>query len=168
MVSRGIISDVVMILVLVLLQVFLFNEVRLMGRYIPVVYTVFIFFSPFYRNQFVFLLMCFLLGLGVDSFLGTWGINAFACTSLGFFRGRIFRTSMDTSSETFSFDNMSMSSFLFYIFFSIVLHQLLVQGLEFFKWDRLPELLFSVLLTSVFSFAFVALYVFAFNIKQKI
>lgn len=168
MISKNIATDVLLMVILVALQIFILNRITLFGKYTPVMYPLFVMFYPFFRNRYVFLALSFLLGLGIDSFLGTWGINAFATTLLAFFRTLIFRTSTDTSTDFFSFDSLQWSQFLLFIFSSIFLHQLVVQYLEFFKFSRFYEILLNVAVTSVISFLCILLYALAFKIKQKV
>lgn len=106
MVSRNIASDLLLIALLTAFQIFILNRITLFGQYIPVLYPVFVMFYPFFRNQFQFLGLSFLLGLCVDAFLGTWGINAFATTVIAYFRTIIFRTSTDTTTDFFSFQSI--------------------------------------------------------------
>lgn len=168
MISRTVFSDIIFAGLLVVLQIFLFNKLTLSGGSFPVFYTVFIFFYPFYRNKYIFLLLSFFLGLAVDAFLGTWGINAFATVFIAYFRTLIFRTSTESSSDMFSFQALSWSQFLGYVTASIFIHQLFVQLIEYFKFSRFLEVLYNVSITSLYSFAFVLLYVLIFRIKQKV
>lgn len=168
MISRSIVTDILVIAFLVALQIFVLNRITVFGKYTPVLYPVFIMFYPFFRNRFVFLGLSFLLGLGIDAFLGTWGINAFATTIIAYFRTIIFRTSTDTSTDFFSFQSLQWSQFLFFIFSSIFLHQFVVQYVEFFKLSRFFEIFFNILATSLISFVFILIYALAFKIKQKV
>lgn len=157
-----------MIVLLIALQIFVLNRITLFGKYTPVLYPVFVMFYPFFRNKFQFLALSFLLGLGIDSFLYTWGINAFATVTIAYFRTLIFRTSTDTSTDFFSFQSLQWSQYLFFIFLSIFLHQFLVQYIEFFKLSRLLGIFINVLASSAISFVFIILYALAFKIKQKV
>ncbi len=157
-----------MIVLLTALQIFVLNRITLFGKYTPVLYPVFVMFYPFFRNKFVFLGLSFLLGLAVDAFLGTWGINAFATTIIAYFRTIIFRTSTDTSTDFFSFQSLQWSQFILFILSSIFFHQLVVQFLEFFKLSRFFEVFFNILATSLISFVFILIYALAFKIKQKV
>ncbi|MGV8915858.1 MAG: rod shape-determining protein MreD [Kaistella sp.] len=168
MMSRTFFTDLLMIVLLIALQIFVLNRITLFGKYTPVLYPVFVMFYPFFRNKYQFLALSFLLGLGIDSFLYTWGINAFATTTIAYFRTLIFRTSTDTSTDFFSFQSLQWSQYLFFIFSSIFLHQIFVQFLEFFKLSRLFDIFLNVLATSAISFIFILLYALAFKIKQKV
>ena len=168
MISRNLFSDILIIVLLIALQIFVLNRITLFGKYTPVMYPVFVMFYPFFRNRFQFLALSFILGLGIDAFLYTWGINAFATTMIAYFRTLIFRTSTDTSTDFFSFQSLQWSQYLFFILSSIFLHQLLVQYIEFFKFSRFFEILMNVLATSAISFIFILIYALAFKVKQKV
>lgn len=168
MISRNVLSDFVVIALLVALQVFLLNRITLFGKYIPVLYPVFVMFYPFFRNKFQFLGLSFFLGLSIDAFLGTWGINALATVFVAYFRTVIFRTSTDTSTDFFSFQSLQWLQFVVFILTSIFIHQFVVQYIEFFKLTRVLEILINIVFTTVISFVFILAYALAFKIKQRI
>jgi uncharacterized membrane protein len=112
--------------------------------------------------------LSFILGLGIDAFLYTWGINAFATLTVAYFRTIIFRTSTDTSTDFFSFQSLRWSQFLLFVFMSIFIHQTLVQYIEIFKFSRFFDIFLNILATSAISFIFIIIYALAFKIKQKV
>lgn len=168
MISRTIFTDIILIAFLIALQIFVLNRITVFGEYTPVLYPVFVMFYPFFRNRYQFLMLSFFLGLGVDAFLGTWGINAFATTAIAYFRTIIFRTSTDTTTDFFSFDSLQWPQFLVFILSSIFFHQLLVQYMEFFKLSRVFSIFLNVLVTSSISFIFILIYTLMFKIKQRV
>ncbi|SEW41871.1 rod shape-determining protein MreD [Chryseobacterium wanjuense] len=168
MISRTLFTDILIMIFLVALQIFVLNRITFFGKYTPVLYPVFVMFYPFFRNKFQFLILSFLIGLSVDAFLYSWGINAFATTLIAYFRTLIFRTSTDTSTDFFSFQSLQWAQFLLFLFSSIFLHQLLVQYIEFFKFSRFFEILLNVSITSIISFIFIVIYALIFKIKQKV
>lgn len=168
MVSRNIITDILFLVILVILQIFLLNRITILDKYSPILYPVFVMFYPFNRDKFQFLGLSFLLGLGIDMFMGTWGINSFATVFIAFIRTLIFRTSSESSSDFFSFENLEWIQFLGFIFTNILIHQFLVQTIEYFKLSRILEVFLDILITSVFSFVFILFYVLIFKIKQKV
>lgn len=168
MISRNIVTDILVIAILTAVQVFLLNRITLFDKFIPVLYPVFVMFYPFFRNKFIFLALSFILGLSIDIVLGTWGINAFATVTIAYFRTLIFRTTTETSTDFFSFQSLQWPQFLLFIFLSIFIHQLIVQYLEFFKFSRLLEVLLNITATSIISFVFILIYAVAFRIKQKV
>lgn len=168
MISRTVFTDLLIIAFLIALQIFVLNRIRLFGEFTPVIYPVFVMFYPFFRNKYQFLALSFILGLGIDAFLGTWGINALATTVIAYFRTLIFRTSTDTSTDFFSFSSLQWTQFLLFILSSIFFHQLLIQYLEFFKFSRFFEIFLNILVSSLISFIFIVVYALIFKIKQRI
>ena len=168
MVSRTIFTDFLIMIFLVALQVFVLNKITLFGKYVPVLYPVFVMFYPFYRNRFQFLALSFLIGLMIDVFCHSGGINAFATTFIAYFRTVIFRSSTESSTDFFSFQTLQWSQFLLFLFASIFLHQFFVQYIEFFKFSRILEIFLNILATSFISFIFIVIYALIFKIKQKV
>jgi hypothetical protein len=168
MISRNILTDILFIVVLVILQVFLLNRILIMSKYPPILYPIYVMFYPFYRDKFQFLGTSFLLGLGMDMFLGTWGINAFATTLIAFVRTVIFRSSSDSTSDFFSFESLQWTQFLGFILTNLFLHQFLVQFIEYFKLSRALDVLINISITTAYSFVFVLFYVLIFKIKQRV
>ncbi len=168
MISRTLFTDILQILFLVALQIFFLNRIRIFGEFTPVLYPVFVMFYPFFRNKFQFLILSFLIGLAVDAFLGTWGINAFATTAIAYFRTLIFRSSTDTTTDFFSFSSLQWPQFLLFILSSIFFHQLLIQYIEFFKFSRFFEIFLNVVISSLISFIFIVIYTLTFKIKQRV
>lgn len=168
MISRNILTDFLFIGIFVVLQVFLLNRLVIFDKYAPVLFPVYVMFYPFNRDEYHFLGTSFLLGLGVDVFLGTWGINACATTFIAFIRTMLFRTSTDSNSDFFSFEMMSWTQFLGFIFLNVLVHQFLVQSIEYFKLSRILEVFLDIIATTIYSYIFVLFYVLIFKIKQKI
>lgn len=167
MVSRSILTDFLIVIVLVLLQIVLFNNMKIMGIYTPVFFPVFVLFYPFYRNAYVFVGFSFLLGLAIDAFMGSWGNNAFATCFIAYFRILIFKNTSQNSNNSYSLQAMQWSQFVAFIFSSLFVHQFIVQYLEFFKFSRFWDILWHICITSIVSFVFVILYSLLFKLKQK-
>lgn len=166
--NRTPLGDLVFIVILIPVQIFILNRMPFMGTYTPVVYPIFVLFYPFFRNLYHFIAFSFLLGLGIDAFMGTWGINAFATTALAYFRTLIFRGATDTTTDFFTFSTLQWSQFLFFVWVSILGHQLLVHLIEFFKAGRILYTLMGSFISSLVSFVFILAYILIFRIKQKV
>jgi len=168
MISRNTLMDLLTIVLLVGMQILLFNRLAIRGQYIPVVYPVFVMFYPFYRNRYTYLFLSFLLGLLIDSIFGTWGINAFATCTIAYFRKLIFRIFIHNDIGNFSFQTVRWVQFSLFIIINVFTHQLLVQYMELFKLSRILEVFFNILATTIISSVFIFLYALIFKIKQKV
>jgi len=72
--------------ILVLIQVFIISNLNLGNYFIPLFYIYFIFKLPFETPGWLLLLLSFFLGISIDFFSGTPGLNASAAVMTAFFR----------------------------------------------------------------------------------
>ena len=72
--------EIVLFILIVLLQVLLLNRISLFGVATPVLYLYFLLKLPMGRNLYYVIISGFLLGLIIDIFLNTPGMNAAATT----------------------------------------------------------------------------------------
>jgi rod shape-determining protein MreD len=139
---------------LLLLQVFVIDNIRL-GFYIhPYVYVLFIFMLPFNIPNWQLLFSGFFMGLAVDLFNGTPGLNAAACVFMAFVRplvinGMMRRNDINENDEP-SLNTMGISRFLVYSLLLLVVHNLVLFALEAFSFKLIGVVLLQTLL-SVFS-----------------
>ncbi len=80
------ISQTLLFFFLILLQVWVFNQVHLFGVAMPLVYLYFILSLPVPMNRNLVMFLSFVLGLSIDIFLYTLGMHALAATVAGFSR----------------------------------------------------------------------------------
>ena len=122
---------------LVLLQVLILNNVHIAGYATPFLYVYFIlkFASGTSRNE--LMLWAFFLGLTVDIFSDTPGMNAAATVFLAFVRPTFLRLFTPR-------DTMGISSFLKFAVTSVFVHHLVLLGIEFFSFSNIPLLLLRV------------------------
>lgn len=73
-------KEILLFAILALLQVLLFSRISLFGWAVPILYIYFLIKLPYGRNKFYVIISGFLLGLVIDIFLNTPGMNAAATT----------------------------------------------------------------------------------------
>lgn len=78
--------EMLLFLLLILLQVMLLNRISLFGMATPVLYGYFLLKLPMGRNPFYVIITAFLMGMIIDIFLNTPGMNAAATTLVATFR----------------------------------------------------------------------------------
>ena len=137
---------------LVLLQVLILNNVHIAGYATPFLYVYFIlkFASGTSRNE--LMLWAFFLGLAVDVFSDTPGMNAAATVLLAFLRPsllRLFTPRDNPDSFIPSFKTMGISPFLKYTTASVFVHSLALLSIEFFSFTSIWLLLLRVLLCTI-------------------
>lgn len=139
---------------LLMLQVLVIDNIRL-GYYIhPYVYVLYIFMLPFNIPNWQLLFSGFFMGLAVDLFAGTPGLNAAACVLMAFIRplvinGMMRRKDIGENDEP-SLNSMGVSRFLVYSLLLLVLHNFALFMLEAFSFKLICVVLLQTLL-SVFS-----------------
>lgn len=89
--SKTVISFALWFVGLVLAQSVIFNNICILGYAVPLVFIYFIVKLPMSLSVNWVMTFSFLLGLAVDIFSDTYGVNAFSCTLLAFWRRPIFR-----------------------------------------------------------------------------
>lgn len=84
--AKSIMQFTLLFLILVLLQVLIFNHLYLFHTALPLAFIYFIMRLPVSLSTITVLTLSFFLGLTIDVFSNTPGMNALACTILGFIK----------------------------------------------------------------------------------
>ena len=138
---------------MLLLQVLILNNVHIAGYATPFLYVYLIlkFESDTSRN--VLMLWAFFLGLAIDIFSDTPGMNAAATVFLAFLRPvllRLFVPRDTVDSIVPAVRTMGISPFLKYLSFSVLAHHAVLLSIEFFSF---AHLLLRILSSSVLTVA---------------
>ena len=137
---------------LVLLQVLVLNHVNLLGYLNPMVYIVWVVLFPIRKNQSFFLILSFLLGLSIDFFSDSGGINAAATLFIAFVRLPILKIVLKKTDFDYLLFNLRAISFgKAFLFISIltVIHHFIVFSLSYFNLNSLLIIISNTILTSI-------------------
>ena len=146
--SIDIFKKVLLFIILVLSQILVLNHIHLFGCAVPLLYVYFILLFNRYYPRWALLLWGFLLGLLIDIFGNTPGLNASAATFLALVRNPLLRsqTMRDVADDfTPSVRTMGFSPFARYVVAGVFLHILFLQLLDAFSFARWMPLLWKVL-----------------------
>ncbi len=140
-------------IVLVLLQVLILNHINFFGFVNPYVYILFILVFPLNGNQSLLILLSFLLGLTIDIFGDSGGVHAAACVFVAYLRPLILKFSFGISYEynTVKISKVSLTERLVYVSLMVLLHHLVLFGLEIFSLSHILLILKSTLFSGIFS-----------------
>jgi rod shape-determining protein MreD len=150
---------------LILLQVLLFNNIEFSGYVNPYIYIMFIMLLPFETAQWLLLLLSFLTGLIIDFFCGSPGMHTSATLLAGFVRPYVLRlisprdgyeAGSDPSMVVYGFN-----WFLLYTLIIVLIHHLLLFYLEVFRFTDFFRTMLRVILSSLFSISFILLLEYA-------
>lgn len=156
---------------LVLLQVLVIDNIRL-GYYIhPCVYILFILLMPFNTPKWKLLINGFLIGMTIDLFCGTPGLNAAATVFMAFLRpmvinGMTRRKDINENDEP-SLNNMGVSWFLIYASLLLLAHNLLLFLLELFSFKLLHIIIIQTILSVTSSILVLFLILMLFKKSNK-
>jgi len=146
-------------LVLMLLQVLLFNNIQFSGYINPFVYVMMIMLLPVEISAWLLLLVSFFTGLTVDIFSGSMGMHASATVLAGFVRPFVLRIiSPRDGYETGSSLSMAVYGFRWYLIYTLIIiliHHTALFYLEVFRFAGFFRTLLRVLLSSLFSVTFI-------------
>lgn len=137
---------------LVLVQILLLNKIYLFGLATPFVYVYFILVMDKEMDKNKLMLLAFVLGLVVDVFCNTPGVNAGASVLLAFSRERLLRLFMPREEfENFepSIRSMGIWPFLRYAFLAVLLHHSALFLLEAFSFAHIGYLLLRILCSAL-------------------
>jgi len=146
---------------LLLLQLFLFNNIQFSGYVNPFVYILFILLLPVEIPAWLLLIISFFTGLIIDLMTGTPGMHTSATVLAGFARPYVLRLiSPREGYETGSGPSMSVYGFkwfLLYTIFIVLIHHTFLFYIEVFRLSDFFNTLLRVLLSSLFSVTFILL-----------
>ncbi len=153
---------------LVLLQIVILNNINFLGYINPFLYILFIFLYPIKKLDSTLLILAFILGLCIDMFSNTGGVNAAATLFIAFVRIPVLKSVL--GKKEIDFNAISLRKLPFLKFMSFIalltfLHHFIVFGLEYFKWDNLAIIMLKTFLTSIFTIILV-LISFIFVVKK--
>jgi rod shape-determining protein MreD len=138
-------------LALVLLQVLVLNHINLFGYLNPMVYIVWVVLFPIRKNKNSFLILSFLLGLSIDFFSDSGGINAAATLFIAFIRLPILKIVLKKTDFDFLLFNLRAISFgKAFLFISVltITHHFIIFSLEYFSLNSFTTIISNTILTS--------------------
>lgn len=151
--NSSVILNIFRFILLLALQVVVFNRIDLFGYINPYPYILYILLYPVNGNRAGLLISSFFLGLTMDMFLNSGGSHAVACVTLAYLRSTFFKFSFGVSYEYQTVkinDRLSPERFSF-ILISVVTHHLILYLLEVFRFSLILDVLLRTLLTTIFT-----------------
>jgi hypothetical protein len=155
MTSRTVFFNILRFVFLVFFQVLILNHVNLGGYINPYFYIYFILLLPFETPKWMLLSSAFLIGLSIDIFTNTIGLNAASGVLMAFARPFVIRAiSSGPESligDTPSLRNQGIKWFLYYSIILILLHHFALSYLEIFRFTEFLTTFVRMLLSAAFT-----------------
>ncbi len=142
-------------IILVLFQVLILDNIRLSGYLNPYFYVLFILLLPFETPGWLLLLSAFLLGLSIDLFENTVGINIAACVLVAFLRPYVIQ--LIASKQEYEPDlepgirDLGFTWFLSYSIILVFIHHFALFYIEIFRFNEFLTTLYRVMGSTVFT-----------------
>ena len=164
-------KNIIRFILLVIIQVFVLNNIRINGYINPQLYVLFILLLPFETKGWLLLLSSFFLGLVVDIFAHTPGMNTAAAVFMAFCRPGVIRLLSGSKGVEPGLKpgikDMGLKWFFFYSLILILLHHFVLFYVEIFRFNEFSQTLYRTLLSSVATLVLVILVEYLFVKKES-
>ena len=153
---------VISFVVLIVLQLLIFNNIQFSGYVNPYVYVMFILILPMAIPSWILLLLSFMTGFVIDIFSGTMGVHAFATVMAGFARPWVISLNVTAESSEPETSPSSQTSglrwFFIYAVTVVFIHHLSLFFIEVFSFSNFFHTLLRVLLSTAVTTFFIVLF----------
>lgn len=148
-------------LLLIALQVLVFQNLSLGGFVFSFPYIGILIMWPVQQNRALSMLLAFAIGLFMDMYFDSYGIHAFSCTAVMFMREPLLRSMFSETDrnnlQLISTREVDLNTFIVYALIMLLVHHSLIFFLEAWSWGLWWRSLFKIILSSLFSFLVISL-----------
>ena len=144
-------QNILRFIFLILLQVFILDNIQFMGYINPMIYVLFILSLPVRFPKWALLILAFIMGLIIDVFSNTAGMHSFALFVAAFLRTPVINifTSIDEGSNpTPSFHTFGVSAYVKYVVILVLIHHFILFFIESFSFLHLTLLIPKIIISS--------------------
>jgi len=145
-------QNIARFLILILVQVFVLNNIRFSGFINPYIYILFILLLPVRFPRWLSLILGFITGMIIDSFTNTPGVHAFSTVLLAYFRNpviNIFLSIDEGANPVPGFYSFGVSAFVKYVVSLVILHHTAFYFIEIFSFENAGQTFLRLVLNSV-------------------
>lgn len=167
--NRESINIAILFVSLVLLQVVVLNNINFLGYINPLLYILFVVFYPVKKLDTVFIFLSFLLGLTIDFFSNSGGINAASTLFIAYFRIPVIKSVLGKSEleySGFSLRKLNFSRVFLIMSILTFMHHFVLFSLEYFKWSSFGLILWRTVLTGFFTIILILISFILFTKKR--
>ncbi len=164
-----ILKNILRFILSVLVQVTILNNIQVSGYVNPYIYVLFILALPFEIPNWLLLCVSFFLGLTVDVFTGTLGMNASASVFMGYLRPYILQLLAPRDGyEIGMFPNVACYGFSWFFRYASILvlaHHTFLFFIEVFSFANFSETLLRIFVSTILSLTLIFITEFFFAKK---
>ena len=169
MTNNPVLSNTLRFVLLVLVQVLVFNRLNFFGFINPMVYILFLYWYPIKENRILFITLCFFLGLTIDFFSDTMALHAASALTIAYLRPAIMRFVFGVNYEfqSFKLSNSTRVQQFTFLALLILAHHTIFFALEIFSFSNLLLILKKVIFTGAASILLGMLFVMLFGVSRE-
>ncbi len=164
-------KNIARFIVLVLLQIFIFNKILLFGSVNPYVYILFVLLLPLETPKYFLLISAFVLGLSIDYFSNTIGTNIASSVFIAWIRPALIRAlspKLDLSQGlSIGIQDFGFKWMLLYTSILVTIHHFTLFFLEVFRFNELLDTLKRAGLSTVFTILIIIISQYLFYKPKK-
>tara|TARA_B100001250_G_scaffold216039_1_gene185387 strand:+ start:1600 stop:2088 length:489 start_codon:yes stop_codon:yes gene_type:complete len=137
----------------IFVQIFILNNIQLSGYINPYYYLIFILYTSSKNSKVSILLSSFLIGFTIDIFSNSYGTHAFASVLTAYLKiiWPAKLTNNKDSDEVVEMDNLSISEFLIFSLYFILIHHFTLFFLERCDFSEILSVLGLTLTSTIFT-----------------
>jgi rod shape-determining protein MreD len=166
-----IVRNSIRFLFLVFFQVLILNHINLGGYTNPYLYIYFILLLPFATPRWMLLFSAFLMGISIDLFTNTYGLNATATVLMAFCRPYVIRAISHEPEEDLGIQpSLRVFGFRWFFLYSLILiliHNTALFYLEVFRFTEFFTTFLRVLTSTLFTLVLVFLSEVIFHSREN-
>lgn len=165
-------KNIIRFVVLVMFQVLVLNSLSFGGFAYPALYVYFILLLPFQTAGWVLLVSSFFLGLSVDFFTNSLGMNAAASVFMAFSRSGVLNLLRSKREYELSVSpgikDLGLTWFLTYSFILILIHHTILFSIEAFSFSDILQTVIRIILSSILTLLLAVLAQILFYRQDKV
>ena len=164
-------KNILRFIILLLVQVLVLNHIHFSGYINPYLYVLFILLLPFQTPKWLLLVASFLMGLSVDLFSNTPGMNAAASVFMAYVRPGVIRLLKSGKNYEAGMSpgirDLGFRWFFSYSLILILAHHFVLFYLEIFRMSEFFTTFFRVVLSTIFTMILVIITQYLFHTGKK-
>lgn len=154
---------------LLTVQVLVFNRLNFFGFINPMVYILFLYWYPIKENRNLFLVLAFSLGFILDFFSDTMALHAAASLTIAYLRPTIMRFVFGVNYEfqSFKLSNSTRIQQFTFLTLLVITHHVIFFSLEIFSFSNLLLILKKVVFNGIGTIVICTLFISLFGISRE-
>lgn len=169
--ARLLVYNLARFILLLIMQVFLFKNIGYYNLATPFPYILFVLLLPTGIPNFLLYCLAFGMGIAVDAFYDTLGVNAAACVALAWGRIMLLRITLQTDHyETFltpAWGVVPFGWYFVYVFVLTFIHHAVLFMVETFTFHQFHYTFIRILLSCIFTVVIILVFSLLFYRKKQ-